>query len=121
MEPDNRPLAFVVDDGEPVRSLIVEMLADEGFRVLDFESGESALGALDEVQPSLVLSDLRLGRGMSGTELLTAVIHKRPETKCVLMSAGFKAGVSHNSQLHVLAKPFSRKELLELLGVLRLI
>ena len=53
---------LVVDDDASVRGMIAEYLGDNGYEVIQAESGESMRAALAERVPDVVLLDVRLGR-----------------------------------------------------------
>lgn len=59
---------LVVEDDALFRSLLVDILEDEGYELVEKEDGKSALMALQRQTFDLVLSDLRLP-GLSGLEL----------------------------------------------------
>lgn len=58
---------LVVEDDETVRSVLLQRLQAQGFRVTSASHGEEALRLLDKTDFDLVLMDLRLP-GMSGWE-----------------------------------------------------
>ena len=51
---------LVVDDDESIRQIVHMCLSDEGFEVREASNGQSALDALEEFQPGLILLDLRM-------------------------------------------------------------
>jgi DNA-binding response OmpR family regulator len=53
---------LVVDDDASVRAMITEYLAENGYEVVQAESGESMRAALTVKVPDVVLLDVRLGR-----------------------------------------------------------
>jgi len=78
---------MVVDDNEQSRSIAARMLHDEGYRVIQAQSGEQALERLagaEEVQ--VVLTDIVMPGGMDGLELARQVTARSPWTRVVLMS-----------------------------------
>ena len=69
---------LVVDDSEDIRLVVREVLADEGYSVLEAGDGMDALAILRESpRPLLVLLDDRLP-GLSGTEVLERVAGAGP-------------------------------------------
>jgi len=117
VEPHNKSVALIVDDGESIRSLIAEMLADAGFEVLEFQTAEAALASAPSANPTLVLTDLRLGKNrMTGAELLREIALILPGTQGILMSAAFDPDLMPSYRFPLLAKPFSRTELLSLIS-----
>jgi len=76
---------LLVDDEKSIRDTLGDVLADEGFRVTTAKDGESALKAIDERDPDLVLLDIWMP-GMDGIETLKAIKQKRPELPVVMIS-----------------------------------
>ncbi|HMM74795.1 MAG TPA: EAL domain-containing protein [Gammaproteobacteria bacterium] len=58
MSTADTPLVLVVDDDPLVRLLVGEALANEGFRLLEAETGDAALALLATQRPDLVLLDV---------------------------------------------------------------
>jgi DNA-binding response OmpR family regulator len=63
--PAKPPLALVVEDDEPLRALLTEVLADEGYSILQARDGEEAMQLLDELilpanVPCVMLLDMML-------------------------------------------------------------
>ncbi len=61
---------LVVDDDEMIRALIAAVLANEGLKVTEAESGPKALEILSVEQPDLVISDVMMPE-MDGFQLIT--------------------------------------------------
>lgn len=77
---------LLVDDEEPIRYSLGEILRLEGYEVVTAESGEAALEILQESVFDLVLLDLKMP-GMSGLEVLHFINKNAPDTKVVLLTA----------------------------------
>ncbi len=111
---------LIVDDMEPLRSLIEQILANAGYDPIVSASGTEALKRFDETspQPTVVITDVGMP-GMSGFQLVDALRQRNPGIKVVLMTGddqtvtGWK-GFSADTAC-VLAKPFSPAALLALL------
>jgi DNA-binding NtrC family response regulator len=86
MTPTELGKILIVDDEADMRSLLSDVLEEEGYRVRTAESGEKALQTLAEEQYDLVLTDLRM-KGMQGTALLSEVKHRYPDIGVILMTA----------------------------------
>lgn len=63
---------LVVDDDMAIRTMVGEVLTDEGYEVTIASSAEEALQAFRKGGYGLVLTDIRMG-GMSGVELLKEI------------------------------------------------
>jgi len=63
----NKNSILVVDDNPTNLGLLVDALAQEGFKVLAAEDGESALGILNHIRPDLILLDVMMP-GIDGFE-----------------------------------------------------
>jgi CheY-like chemotaxis protein len=69
MDPAQPKTVLVVDDDAWLRPLLVELLADEGYRVMQAATGAEALDCVGTERPDVVLLDLVLPRG-SGLSVL---------------------------------------------------
>jgi DNA-binding NtrC family response regulator len=110
------PPVLIVDDEKNMRLSLKAVLADEGYSVRAAESAEEALGLLGQEEFLMVITDARLGTGMSGYELLGKVHTRWPELPILMITAyatpklavdAIKAGA-----FDYLAKPFAPEELL---------
>ena len=77
---------LVVDDEDIMRNGLCEPLAASGFDVYGVSSAEAALKFLEEKKAHIIITDLRLP-GMSGMQLLTRVLEKKPQTAVLVMTA----------------------------------
>jgi len=77
---------LVVDDDTSIRETLEYHLRESGYDVTTAGSVEEALSRIAAVDPSLVITDVRMG-GMSGLELLTNVRELRPETDVLVITA----------------------------------
>ena len=78
---------LVVEDEDFTRNMVNELLGTSGLEVLSVASVAQALKNLDEFDPHVVLTDLDLGHGPDGADLLTKVAEERPWTGMVVMTA----------------------------------
>jgi two-component system, probable response regulator PhcQ len=76
---------LVVDDEEAVRESLIAVLAREGYRVLQAESGEDALQLLKDNPIHLVISD-NIMPGMNGIELLKLVRERHPNVMRMMLT-----------------------------------
>jgi DNA-binding NtrC family response regulator len=79
---------LIVDDDPSVLSTLSLVLAETGYRVRTAQDGFSALGAIRDDFPEIILSDLNMP-GMSGFELLAKVRRYFPAIQTVAMSGAF--------------------------------
>jgi DNA-binding response OmpR family regulator len=69
MDQQYRPLVVVVEDEQPIRELIADLLTDDGYNVIAAKDGSLALSIMESVVPDLVTLDLDLP-GLSGGQIL---------------------------------------------------
>jgi two-component system cell cycle sensor histidine kinase/response regulator CckA len=111
---------LVVEDETAVRNLVMASLGKRGYRVLAAASGQEALtlvkaegGAID-----LLLTDANMP-GMTGIELVSALLAEKPSLPVIVMS-GFTEDlprlVGFEDQITLLPKPFTPKELRDRVG-----
>jgi DNA-binding NtrC family response regulator len=77
---------YIVDDEAVARNGLKLALKKKNYTVRAFESAESALEAIDENPPDLVLLDIGLP-GMSGVEALEIIKARHPEVIIVMITA----------------------------------
>ena len=107
--PPPRGVALVVDDDPGVRMCTADVLVDMGYEVVEADSAEEALRALDRgVAPVLMVTD-HLMPGMSGSALAREVRARHPRTPVIVVS-GY-TDVELDPGLVLLGKPFRLKEL----------
>jgi DNA-binding NtrC family response regulator len=78
---------LVVEDERAIQLALSGLLRREGYEVAVADSAESALAQLHEDPADLVLTDLALGQGRSGMDLLRELKASRPETAVVMITA----------------------------------
>jgi DNA-binding NtrC family response regulator len=81
-----RGVVLVVDDDDAIRETLAEHLTDQGYAVSVAESAERALNLLGELDPGLVITDVRMP-GMSGIDLTALIKTRSPETHVVVVTA----------------------------------
>jgi DNA-binding NtrC family response regulator len=77
---------YIVDDEAVARNGLKLALKKKNYNVRAFDSAESALEAIDENPPDLVLLDIGLP-GMSGVEALEIIKKRHPEVIIVMITA----------------------------------
>jgi DNA-binding NarL/FixJ family response regulator len=78
---------LLVEDEEFTRTLIRDSLIKVGMNVLDVSSVQSALSVMEDFDPHVVVSDLDLGPGPDGADLLFKIEQTRPWTGMVVLTA----------------------------------
>ena len=78
---------LVVEDEAGIRLALKGLLGREGHEVALAASGEQAIEALRATDFDLVLTDLALGRGASGMDVLAAARERRPDAPAVMIAA----------------------------------
>lgn len=102
--------AVVVDDDPSIRSLLSELLRDEGYVVRTADDGAAALAALREEAPDVVLLDLAMP-GLDGYDVL-AQWKPPPSTHVIVLSASRNLDRPALSGCTVMRKPFEVDSLL---------
>ena len=76
---------LIVDDEEPIRKSLADILGDEGYEVVTAASGREALDVLAEAQPALALLDIAMP-DMDGIETLRRFREARPEMQVIMIT-----------------------------------
>lgn len=106
---------LLVEDNADVRSALADLLVSDGHIVSAVSSVDEALARLASDQYTLVLSDVDLGGGAHGVELMRRIAEARPGLPRILMSGlpaeilAFRFGLTGKQPL--LSKPFTIAEL----------
>ncbi len=82
-----KPRILVVEDENAIRLALKGLLTREGYEVDLSVDGEAAIEQLGTQAYDLVLTDLALGHGASGMDVLKRVKEVRPETAVVMITA----------------------------------
>jgi PAS domain S-box-containing protein len=107
---------LVIDDEPMVRMLIVEVLNEAGYTVLEADDGPSGLKILQsDARIDLLITDVGLPGGMNGRQVADAARVARPELKVLFVTGYAENAVVANGHLDpgmaVLTKPFVMAEL----------
>jgi signal transduction histidine kinase len=77
---------LVVDDEDSIRSILTNVLEDDGFAVTEADSGEAALELFKQRVFDLVISDIVMP-GISGIELLEKIKDLYPDTQVIIITS----------------------------------
>ena len=78
---------LIVEDERAIRLALSGLLRREGYEIDQAESGEEAIRALGKDEYDFVLTDLALGGGASGMDVLRSAKQHQPETPVVMITA----------------------------------
>ncbi len=112
---------LLVEDDADVRDVLRETLAAAGFRVVTATTGRAAAAILEfDTAVDLLLSDMVMPGGMSGTELARLARRLRPGLPVLLMSGHIDASLAAHApadgEFVLMAKPFRQHELVQRVG-----
>jgi CheY-like chemotaxis protein len=108
---------LLIDDDEDVRQVSAALLQELDCKVVEAESGQSGLAALDG-NPGIDLAVVDFAMpGMNGVKVAEAIRAKRPDIPFIIITGYAEIDTSEPSieRLRVLNKPFQRAELAEAL------
>ena len=103
---------LIVDDEEPVREFLSQMLADGGHRTLQALHGAEALELVAQERPDLVVSDIMMPV-LNGAELCRRLKARTdaPRIPVILMSAAGPRAADGTGADAFIAKPFDLTEM----------
>ncbi len=110
-------MILLIEDEAPLRRVVARMLGAAGYRVLEAADAASGLAQsrLHDGPIGLVITDV-LMPGQTGPEAAAALRAERTDIE-VLYISGYAAdtpvGREHGVSVDLLAKPFTREELLQ--------
>lgn len=109
--PDTQPTILVVEDDDIVRMLIVDVLEELEYQVLEADGCEQALLYLrNDAQPiALMMTDVGLPV-MDGRELAKQARSARPQLP-ILFASGYAESIDVPEGMAVIGKPFSIDQL----------
>jgi two-component system response regulator (stage 0 sporulation protein F) len=108
---------LLVDDDDPLRTVLRINLTKWGHRVVEARNGKLALALVQQEVPDMVVTDLVMPE-MEGLEFIRELRRTRPEVKIIAMSGGGRLSATGYLKMakamgarQVLAKPFAIEEL----------
>ncbi|MFN3616370.1 MAG: nitrogen regulation protein NR(I) [Aquabacterium sp.] len=109
---------WIVDDDQSIRFVLEKALAREGLPVRSFTNPRDVLLALDDDEPQVLVSDIRMPGG-SGIDLLSKVKARLPGLPVIIMTAysDLDSAVSafQGGAFEYLPKPFDLTKAVELI------
>lgn len=102
---------LVVEDDAIVRMLIVDVLEELEYQVLEAADAEEALGIINTggLAINLMMTDVGLP-DMDGKELAQKARASRPDLP-ILFASGYAENIEAPADMHVIGKPFSIDQL----------
>ena len=109
---------WIVDDDQSIRFVLEKALAREEFAVRSFTNARDVLKALDDDEPQVLVSDIRMPGG-SGIDLLATIRERMPSLPVIIMTAysDLDSAVSafQGGAFEYLPKPFDLPKAVELI------
>lgn len=108
---------LVLEDDADLRAIPVHILRTHGFEVIEAANGPEALESLKTEEAfDLLFSDVMLPGGMNGVEVAQEALRLQPTIR-VLFATGYSRSTIEDhgmtgDEVHVLNKPYARKDLL---------
>ena len=109
-------MVLLVEDELALRMVIVEVLSDLGYTVLEAGNSQSGLQIVkSSVRIDLLLTDVGLPGGMNGRQLADAARERRPGLKVLFLTGYAESVVAGNSGMEqgmeIMSKPFALDKL----------
>jgi DNA-binding response OmpR family regulator len=104
-----QPQILVVEDDFLIRMMLVEVLADDGFDVLEAETGDQA-AALLNADIALVVTDIQLPGSLNGHQLVALARQSRPRLPAVYTSGRLAKATPSGDLDMSISKPYQGAE-----------
>lgn len=103
---------LIVDDNADVRETIVQMVESDGHRVESVADGRTALAALSNRKPDMLLVDFAMP-GLNGAEVIAKAHEIHPDLPCLLITGYWDSDslASSGVACAILRKPFTHDAL----------
>ena len=102
---------LVVEDDEIVRMLMLEVLGELGYSVIEAEDASAALKVLEDPNQPLALMMTDVGLPDMRGEALAAKARKLRPLLPVLFASGYAENITVPEGMHMIGKPFSIDQL----------
>src|SRR5579871_6559465 len=112
---------LIVDDEEDIRDLVSGILGDEGYETRTAADGDSAIAAVRQRRPQLVILDIWLqGSRLDGIQVLDAIKREQPDIPVVMISGHgtIETAVAsiRKGAYDFIEKPFKADRLIHVVG-----
>ena len=101
---------LVVEDDFLIRMMLSEVLADEGFEIVEAETGDAALALLD-TGIALLITDVQLPGSLDGQALVAAARLQRPELPVIYTSGRLVGTSAQDTRMMAVSKPYQSSEI----------
>jgi len=111
---------LVVDDEEPIRTLVSKIVAKDGHEIMEAENGVHACKSFQDADIDLIITDLVMPE-QNGIEMIIQLKKTHPAVKVIAISGG--SGFSGQIDLlsvakllgakHIIKKPFTVDQIRE--------
>lgn len=114
VSPSQQPRVLVVEDEFLIRMTLAEALGDEGFEVLEAETGDAALPML-EADPNirLLLTDIQLPGRLNGRALAKKAREHKPGLPIIYMTGRPDPGDAAGPLDVFISKPYTLNDICE--------
>src|SRR5690242_15348188 len=113
-----KPAILIVDDESGILQSLEILLRSNGYTPLLAHGGKRGLEMLREVNPDIILTDIRMP-GATGVEILAAAKASQPDVPVILMTAQATLQSAmqavNEGAFYYIQKPFQNDELLAIL------
>ena len=109
---------IIVDDSKFMRKLIAEALREHGYLIAgEADNGQDGIDLYENIKPDFITMDITM-EGKNGITAIEEIKTKFPESKIIVISALSETAIKINDKNikadAFLAKPFDKKELIDL-------
>ncbi|PHM73135.1 nitrogen regulation protein NR(I) [Xenorhabdus kozodoii] len=108
-----RGKVWIVDDDSSIRWVLERALSGAGMECISFANADAVLTALEQDNPEVILSDIRMP-GMDGLSLLNQIKQNHPQLPVIIMTAHSDLDAAVSAYQHgafdYLPKPFDIDE-----------
>ena len=117
------PVILLIDDEEPFRSVLKQVLLNAGYDVVEASNGAEGIRSFYEKPADMIITDIIMPE-KEGIETIIELKKAFPDVKLIAMSGGGWYGTDIDFDMakklgaHTLNKPFALQELLDVVGEL---